>query len=195
MQKLLNETVTKEKAHIIKELQDELFHTEGKSWFKIISGSMYPLIDINDRVLVKKIIPSEVRLRDIILFKFDDVFVTHRVIKILRQNGKTLILQKGDAGNHAFAIDPEIIVGRVVTIDKKGSFLSLESGRGKIISQFLGFLSTLGYRFDSRMSVIKSWLRDKPGSVFLISLYRIIKKPYKLLNQLMIKIFFARIMR
>jgi hypothetical protein len=113
----------------------------------------------------------------------------------LRQNGKTLILQKGDAGNHAFAIDPEIIVGRVVTIDKKGSFLSLESGRGKIISQFLGFLSTLGYRFDSRMSVIKSWLRDKPGSVFLISLYRIIKKPYKLLNQLMIKIFFARIMR
>jgi len=191
MQKLLNETATKEKAHIIKELQDELFHTEGKGWFKIVSGSMYPLIDINDRVLVKKIIPSEVRLRDIILFKVDDVFVTHRVIKILRQNGKTLILQKGDASNHASMIDPEIIIGRVVTIQKKGRFLSLESGGGKVINHFLGFKNTVLYRFDLRISVIKQWLRNKPGSVFLISIYRIIKKPFKLLNQLMVKIFFA----
>ncbi|MFV1977118.1 MAG: hypothetical protein ACC651_15355 [Candidatus Scalindua sp.] len=124
MQNPLHEIVTKEKAHIIKELQDELFHTEGKGRFRIISGSMHPLIDINDKALVKKLLPPEIKLRDIILFEIDDVFVTHRVIKILQQKGKTLILQKGDASNHATMIDPEAIMGKVVVIEKNGRFLT-----------------------------------------------------------------------
>lgn len=92
-------SMTKEKTVLIKEMQDELFHLNGKGWFRIISGSMQSLIDINDRVLVRKVSQSEVKLRDIILFKSDDVFVTHRVIKFDRQDGKTMILQKGDASN------------------------------------------------------------------------------------------------
>jgi len=191
MQNLLHATVTKEKAHIIKELQDELFHTKGKGWFKIISGSMYPLIDINDKVLVKRIFPSEVRLGDIILFKNDDVLVMHRVIKIEERNGRMMILQKGDASNYASMITPEMILGKVKAIEKKGKILSLDSGRGKVINNFLGFKNTVLYRFDLKISVIKQWLRDKPGSVLLISLYRIIKKPYNLFNRLIVKIFFA----
>jgi len=191
MQNLLNETVTKEKAHIIKELQEELFQKEGNGWFRIISGSMHPLIDINDKVLVKRIFPSEVRLGDIILFKSDDALVMHRVIKIEEQNGRMMILQKGDASLNAGVTDSESIIGKVVAIEKKGKILSLDSGRGKVINNFLGFKNSVFYRFDLKISVIKQWLRDKPGSVFLISLYRIIKKPYKLFNRLMVKIFFA----
>lgn len=80
------------------------------------------LIDINDRVLVKKIAPSEVKIRDIILFKSNDAFVTHRVIKLEKHNGKTIILQKGDEGVHAGLIAPESIIGKVMTIEKRGRF-------------------------------------------------------------------------
>jgi hypothetical protein len=47
---------------IIKDMLFELFEKEEKGWFRVISGSMMPLIDINDRVLVRKVSQSEVKL-------------------------------------------------------------------------------------------------------------------------------------
>ena len=187
MQNLLNETVTKEKAHIIKELQEELFQKEGNGWFRIISGSMHPLIDINDKVLVKRIFPSEVRLGDIILFKSDDALVMHRVIKIEEQNGRMMILQKGDASLNAGVTDSESIIGKVVAIEKKGKILSLDSGRGKVINNFLGFINSVFYRFNLKISGIKQWLRDKPGFDYIKAFYNILRKPFTYLYRLMIK--------
>jgi len=65
---------------------------------------MHPLIEINDRVFVKKTSASEIKRGDIILFRDDEVCVTHRVIQSSEQNGKIMLLQKGDASNHACLI-------------------------------------------------------------------------------------------
>jgi signal peptidase I len=185
--------MTKEKTALIKEMQDELFHLNGKGWFRIISGSMQPLIDINDRVLVKKIAPSEVKMRDIILFKSNDAFVAHRVIKLEKHNGKTMILQKGDEGVHAGLIAPESIIGKVMTIEKRGRFLDLESGQGRVINSFLGFKNYIFYRLDRRIYRIKQMLRDKPCFTHVRAMYRLFKKPLSFLNRMLVRILLYRL--
>jgi signal peptidase I len=92
------------REHLIREMQEELFQKQGQGWFRIMSGSMRPLIDIDDKVLAKLVDPEEVKPGDIILFKNTDALVTHRVVKVIRHNGKTMILQRGDAGLELFSI-------------------------------------------------------------------------------------------
>ena len=43
------------KAELISEMQEELFLKQGQGWFRIVSGSMQPLIDVHDRVLAKRV--------------------------------------------------------------------------------------------------------------------------------------------
>ncbi len=171
-------------------MQDELFQINGKGWFRIVSGSMSPLIEINDRVLVKKVNPSEIRQKDIILFKVDDVLVTHRVVNLSRNDGKTMILQKGDASNHASLISTDKVMGKVKAIERKGKFLDLDSMQGRVINGFLGWKNCFSHRFCLRIDPVKERLRDKPGFTLLRAVYRGLKKPFRNMGRLMVRIAF-----
>ena len=179
-----------EKVILIKELQDELFQKNGEGWFRIISGSMSPLIEGNDKVLVKKVNSFEIEAKDIILFKVDDVFVTHRVANFSRNDGKTMILQKGDASNHASLIPSETIIGKVKGIEKKGRFLDLDSWQGRVMNFFFGWKNCFFYRFCSTIDPVKQWLRDKPGFALARALYRNLKKLFEYIHRMMIRIVF-----
>ena len=147
-----------------------------------MSGSMRPLMDIDDRVLARPVDPEEVKPGDIILFRNSDALVTHRVVKVIRHNGKAMILQRGDAGGTPGTITPEAIVGKVVGIEKNGRFLRLGHGRLKFLNAFLGVKNCTLYPLDEKIRVVKEWLRDKPGFRYLRTLYRILKKPSGFLN-------------
>jgi hypothetical protein len=177
----------KEKEILFKEMQDELFHVNGEGWHKIMSGSMHPLININDRVLVKKADPFDVKKRDIILFKSDGVLVTHRVITFKRQDGKMMILQKGDASPYAQVIPPESVMGKVVVIEKRGRFVRLDSGRGRIVNGLLGFKASASCRSHERLAGIKEWFRNKPGFFAARALYRNLLRPARFLNRVIVK--------
>ena len=170
-------------------MQDEFFQMKGNGWFRIVSGIMSPLIEINDRVFVKKVNPFEVRPKDIILFKDDDVLVTHRVVNFSRNDGKTMILQKGDASNHASLISTETVMGKVKAIERKGKFLNLDSRYGRVINGFLGWKNCFSYRLCLRIDPVKQWLRDKPGFILLRALYRGPKKPFRYMHRLMVRLF------
>jgi signal peptidase I len=179
-----------EKTIQIKEMQDELFQKNRKGWFRIISGSMSPLIEINDRALVKKVDTSEIKLGDIILFKNDGTSVTHRVIRFSRQDGIVLVLQKGDASNYASFIPYDDVIGKVITIEKKGKFLNLNSYQGRVINGLLGWKNYISYRLDLSIGPVKQYLRDKPGFIFVRALYRIMKKPFRYMHRIIVRIVF-----
>lgn len=184
--------MTKEKTAFIKEMQDELFHLNGKGWFRIISGSMQPLIDINDRVLVRKIAPSEVRIRDIILFKSDDVFVAHRVVGKFYNNGQLYFIQKGDRGGLALSVTAQDVLGKVITVEKNGQYLELDRGRGKLINIFLGIRNIVSYKPGIRIDAVKKKLKDTPGYNCLRPFYRILKVPFVLLDRCIVRLFCKR---
>jgi signal peptidase I len=181
------ETIRKETTELIKDMQDELFEIEGKGWFRIISGSMYPLIEINDKALVKKISLSEIKLGDVVLFRQDGVFVTHRVLRLSKQNGRPMILQKGDASNHASWVPIDDVVGKVFTIEKRGKSINLDSKQGRMINGFFGLKNNISYHLALHISPIKQYLRDKPGFIFLRVFYRILTKSVHFINNMMLR--------
>lgn len=84
----------------------------GYSVFSTATGSMAPTIEIGDIVFVK-IGNDDVKEQDIITYKKDGKFITHRIIKI---DGESIIT-KGDNNNTADKeITKDVIVGKVVSI-------------------------------------------------------------------------------
>lgn len=83
----------------------------GYSIFSTETGSMSPTIEKEDIVFVK--IGEDVKEQDIITYKKDNSFITHRIIEI---NGESIIA-KGDNNNtQDEEITKEAIVGKVVFI-------------------------------------------------------------------------------
>lgn len=92
-------------------LKKEYVNFLGFTFFRVISGSMESTIHVNDIVIVK--ITKEIDIRDIITYKSDKNFITHRVIVI---NPRSVITQ-GDANNTPDdPISKEDILGKVVFI-------------------------------------------------------------------------------
>lgn len=176
------------KSEIIQEMQDELFRRNGQGWFRILSSSMYPLIEINDRILVHVATPAEIRLKDVILFKSDGVLVAHRVIGIDRKNNKTNVLQKGDASADAGLIAPESIVGKVTAVEKKGRLLDITAGRGKMLNRFLAIKSRMQYRYSAGDKQTKDRAGKIQGDLFERVLKKIFRKPMSVFQRILVKL-------
>lgn len=83
----------------------------GYSIFEVQTGSMEPKINAGDWVVVKY--AKDYELDDIVTYKKDDAFITHRVIEAYKE---TFVTQ-GDANNAKDeAISKDKIVGKVVKI-------------------------------------------------------------------------------
>ena len=83
----------------------------GYTFFRVITGSMANTIQINDVVIVK--ITDDIKENDIITYKSDNNFITHRVVKINKSN----IITQGDANNtEDEPIKMKDVLGKVVVI-------------------------------------------------------------------------------
>lgn len=83
----------------------------GYSIFNTETGSMSPTMEKGDIVFVK--IGEQTKEKDIITYKKNNVFITHRIIKI---DGESIIA-KGDNNNtQDEAITNDAIIGKVVFI-------------------------------------------------------------------------------
>jgi len=83
----------------------------GYTIFQVVTGSMEPTIKTSDIIIVK--LTKEVSENDIITFKADNNFITHRIIK--KDNEQ--IITKGDANNtEDLPITDDAVVGKVIYI-------------------------------------------------------------------------------
>ncbi len=65
----------------------------GIKIFKVASGSMEPTLLVNNLILVKE--SSKYNIGDIVTYKYDDSYITHRIVSIDNEE----IITKGDANN------------------------------------------------------------------------------------------------
>jgi signal peptidase I len=66
----------------------------------VLSNSMYPVLEAGDMIFSKELDSSKVRKGDVITFKENDGrIVTHRVVKVVIENGETMFQTKGDNNN------------------------------------------------------------------------------------------------
>lgn len=112
--------------------------------FRVISGSMAPLIRVGDEVVVQRVGTAELRCGDIVLYTAEGAFRIHRLLARRSQGGMTLLVTKGDA---SLAPDPpwreEQLLGKVVAISREDTTLDLEGVKWRALNRLLGTLAIL----------------------------------------------------
>ena len=106
---------------VVQKTSDNRKSIGGIKIFTVITGSMIPVYDIGDILIVKEILPEEIKVEDDIVYQgekgsFKGKTITHRVIYIKKKEyGNYGIITKGVAN---LSQDPEInqtqVLGKVI---------------------------------------------------------------------------------
>lgn len=90
----------------------------------IISGSMSPVYDRGDAVIITKKDPSDIKIGEVLAFNTSSGIVTHRVINISSINGVYTFVTKGDANTtkDTYEIHNENVIGTVDYVIKYAGF-------------------------------------------------------------------------
>src|SRR5699024_199222 len=72
----------------------------GYNIMTVLTGSMEPMLEPGDLIIVKSIDPTEVKVDDVITYKnSQNTMITHRIVDLNLQDGEVFFETKGDANN------------------------------------------------------------------------------------------------
>ena len=112
--------------------------------FRVISGSMVPLIAAGDEVVVERAGADRLRRGDIVLYTVDGALHIHRLLTRRRHGNATLLVTKGDTTlNPDQPWREEQLLGKVVAIRREDRTIDLEAGKWRAINHLLGVLAAL----------------------------------------------------
>lgn len=178
------------KEDVIREIRAELYQRQGQGWFRVATGSMRPIIEPGENVLVKHIAAAAARKGDILLYRSGGDYVTHRLVGFLARGGEEVLLAKGDAGTVPEELAPADVCGRVVAIEKSGGrTLRLDSVRGRIVNGYLGWKHCRFHRLRAALDDCRERLRPNPAFPYLRFVYRVARLPAAAARGIFFKIF------
>ena len=115
----------------------------GYTYFEVVSGSMSPIIEVNDIVVVK--LDSDYEVGDVITYMSDGDFVTHRVSKM----DQRYITTKGDANNTKDAfVNRDNVIGKVVFILPKAGICKDVFMTPKVLVLLIVTLTLFSFSFS-----------------------------------------------
>lgn len=137
------------------------------TFYEIATGSMEPTLNVKDFIIVKE--SDKYSVGDIITYKEDNSYITHRIIKI---NGDTLVT-KGDANNSEDKIiSKSEVIGKVVKIISKGGVIKEIILTPKIIFTLLVTLVLINLCFSLTKKEDKRTIKlNKDENIEIIDLY------------------------
>lgn len=71
----------------------------GVKFYCVISGSMEPVISVNDVIIIKQVDDDEIKKGDIITFTINNETITHRVVDVQRDKDGYYYITKGESNN------------------------------------------------------------------------------------------------
>ena len=123
----------------VKILNKDYANIFGYTFFEVATGSMANTINIGDIVVVK--VNETFKENDIIVYKEENSFITHRVIKI---DGQDLIT-RGDANNSEDKpIKSDQILGKVIYVVPKIGIWRKVLASPEILGMIIIFIILLG---------------------------------------------------
>lgn len=137
------------------------------TFYEIATGSMEPTLNVKDFIIVKE--SDKYSVGDIITYKEDNSYITHRIVKI---NGDTLVT-KGDANNSEDKIiSKSEVIGKVVKIIPKGGVIKEIILTPKIIFTLLVTLVLINLCFSLTKKEDKRDIKlNKDENIEIIDLY------------------------
>ena len=133
--------------------------------YVIVSGSMDPIIKVNDAIIIKRASSTDISVGDVVTYKsldpsFYGIMITHRVIDIVTENGVTKYVTKGDANatRDRNPITKDQIYGEVVMRIPKLGYLQyfLATAYGWIIAVVIPCVGIIIYDILKLIKTIKN---------------------------------------
>jgi polysaccharide export outer membrane protein len=110
----------------------------------VTGDSMSPVLRTGDSIYVEPVTAEDLSAGDILVYKTEGNMVAHRLIRILRSNGKFMFLTKGDTFSSADRLLKESdLIGRVYAAGKYGMDLNFKKGTFSLINRLSYLLSPL----------------------------------------------------
>jgi signal peptidase I len=129
-----------DKAHgLLPEMWQEACKQGGRLSFRMVSGSMEPLIRVGDRVRVTRAEPSRLRIGDIVAFRDGQNVIVHRIIGTSRANGQLTFRHRGDNGAASGKFAVKNLIGKVCAIEKDEFEIPHDTSRYVLTNKILGW--------------------------------------------------------
>lgn len=114
----------------------------GYQPLSILSGSMRPVLEPGDMIFIHSVSAGKIKTGDVITYwANNETLITHRVVKIIDENGELKYKTKGDA-NHVDDeeyISEDMLLGKMIFNIPKGGYVS-QFVRSKVGTFLLIFL-------------------------------------------------------
>jgi signal peptidase I len=131
-----------QKTKAVVEIIREKIALGGESFLTVTSGSMRPLLNCGDKIVVKGCLPQSLSRGDIIIYAQGYSLCAHRFLYKQLNNKGTWLVAKGDYRRTMDEPFPsEFLLGRVVAIKKKQQKINLENRSWQIINWVLAIFS------------------------------------------------------
>ena len=114
------------------------YEKTGKGWLRILSDSIAPRIQTGDQILIAQVAPSNIHIGDIITFWRNNLLVTHRVVRKVREEGDVYFIERGDRYSQHSLIDPQSLMGKVLQIKKDEKCYMLDAIPWQIFNRIVG---------------------------------------------------------
>ncbi len=103
-------------ASVIASLYIQAIRQGQSIWFRVASGSMEPILHVDDSVYIQPVKARDLRIGEIAAFETADGLVIHRIIQRKQTDVTIRLLEMGDVELRPSWIEEQAVVGRVVAI-------------------------------------------------------------------------------
>ncbi len=101
--------------------------------FRAGGSSMWPTIRPGEAITVEPATATEVKSKDIVLYRTGRGVIGHRVVRIANQDGEFVLLARGDADQGASEpVAAKQLLGKVVAVERYGCCIDLTSRKEKM---------------------------------------------------------------
>lgn len=107
--------------------------------FKVSSGSMLPLLDVGDVIKVCRVEPSVVCVGDLVAFQDGNDIIVHRIIAKKSSHNKLIFRHRGENAVSSGFFEGKNLIGRIISVEKEGREISLETLWHKINNKAVGW--------------------------------------------------------
>lgn len=110
--------------------------------------SMFPFLQRNDTVLIKKEPFNSLKKGDIIVFLSVNKLIAHRIIAIRKMNSQITFITKGDS--HIYfdrPITEDRYFGKITEFRRKNKLVTLDAPKGKLINKMFVLISLISIPF------------------------------------------------
>jgi signal peptidase len=128
---------------------------------------MYPTIRDGETVTVEPVCASEVRRGDILLYQTTSRVIAHRVVEIVgAQNSARVFTLRGDSLRSCDApVRAEQVLGRVVSVERKGREINLKAGRSGIHGSMMVRAVRLRRGLRQGLGLLRSFRKPKQKGI------------------------------